>query len=168
MSVSDNRKKWDKLRSDLNKINGSYTKVGFLENGQLGQVDKPDKDSETVDDMQKMIKIATANNYGVRNKGGQGWRIPPTFFMELGIDENKASISNAQEKLIGQILLTNIEVKKGLALLGEFATNKIKNKIVEIRHPRNRPQTIRYKGFDNRLIHTGQMKNTVNHKEKLA
>ena len=88
-------------------------------------------------------------------------KIPERSFMRSTLHKESKKISILQKKLLKQISKGEITTTTALGLLGEFVSDKIKQKIVSISDPPNKPSTIRSKGSSNPLIDTGQMKNSV-------
>ncbi len=82
-------------------------------------------------------------------------------FMRSTIQKKKTEVIALQKKLLKQIVNGSMKVETGLALVGEFMADAIKQKIVAIRTPENSQATKDAKGSSNPLIDTSQMKNSI-------
>lgn len=161
---------WGRIVFDLNKIDNSYTKIGFPENAKPGNVTQRVKGIEISTSLTEIAIIAAFNEYGTARatssrSGGQLLDIPARPFMSTSFDENVNELQNIKSELLGQIIDGKLSVERALALVGEYMTSKTKKKILDIRFPANAPETIRKKKSDNPLIATSQMINTVTHTE---
>jgi|TARA_R110000744_G_scaffold45225_4_gene100452 hypothetical protein len=89
-------------------------------------------------------------NYGTKN-------IPASPWLEPGV--------NSGLKEYSKLIKNDIKDKKPLSLilerLGLMASSKVQAYMNDLKTPANAPSTIKIKGFDNRLINTGELKNTV-------
>lgn len=90
--------------------------------------------------------------------------VPERSFIRSTIQKRKKDIISLQKKLLKKISNGQMEVKKGLELIGEFTSAAIKEKIIAIKSPPNTPATIAAKGSSNPLIDTGQLKNSITYK----
>lgn len=90
--------------------------------------------------------------------------IPERSFIRSTTQGRKKDIISLQKKLLKKISNGEMEVEKGLGLVGEFMAAAIKEKIVAINSPPNSPATIAKKGSSNPLIDTGQLKNSIIYK----
>src|SRR5271169_6347812 len=108
MTVSDNRKGYDKILEQIDLLENSYVLVGFQE----GTVTKAQyKEKVRKEPGQSMAQIAAENEFGTR-------QIPARPFMRTSFDENRrqidTSISTEYEKIIDGKSTT----KKSLGLIG--------------------------------------------------
>ena len=103
----------------------------------------------------------TVASIGFINEFGQGI-IPERSFMRSTIQAEKRKIIILQKKLLKQIVLGAMSQDKALGLIGEFLSDKIRQKIVKIRSPKNADSTLIAKApKTNPLINTGQLKNSI-------
>ena len=147
--VTVNTKKWDKLKGELKDLKSCFTTCGL----HYG---------ETYSDGTSIPYIGSIQEFGVPDKSPP---IPSRPFTRQWFDGNLAKTKNKSRKILENILDGNITVKEGLEELGFYGATGIKQSIVQLKKPPNAPMTIRKKGFDDPLIETGQMRDTVNHKE---
>lgn len=97
-------------------------------------------------------KIAYYNEFGTS-------KIPARPFIRRTIREKK----NQLLQMIGRLLKTK-DINQSFAIAGEFLANAMKMKIVNGVFIKNAPSTVRNKGFNKPLIHTGSMVNSIKFK----
>ncbi|NTU49338.1 MAG: hypothetical protein HGA87_00320 [Desulfobulbaceae bacterium] len=157
-----------KFESALNKIveraqSGGVLKVGFLEGA-------------TYPDGQKVAQVAAWNEYGTVTKTGKQ-HIPPRPFFRNAIAENKGEWGKTIAKIM---VATDYDVEQSLGLLGSKIRGQIMASIRNTNEPPNSELTVhgliigknddgtdRYlykgKGFNNPLIDTSHMLNSVDY-----
>ena len=156
--VKDRDLGWKRIKKDIKNLDSFVTKVGFPADGELGAVSIGGKGEEVMF-MSDMVMVAAANEFGTK-------RIPPRPFLRTATDENKHRIKQLQEKLYWDVISVRRSPKEALAILGEFLTGKVRNKIVSIKTPPNAPSTLAGKfPKTNPLIDKGQMVQSVQHEE---
>ena len=94
------------------------------------------------------------------NEFGSG-TTPERSFIRSTIDENAERYAKAAEILLGLMVDGEISKFEALERMGQQIEKDIKEKIVNIKRPPNSPRTIEIKGFDNPLIHTGEMLGSI-------
>lgn len=139
--------------AEINKMNGSYVKVGFQE----GEVTK----SQTKGQRSKkaglsMPEIAAQNEFGTD-------RIPARPFMRSAVDMNRAKLDKAISGEYDKIVAGESTVKKSLNLIGLFMTGLIQKQIRATYYPPNAKSTIEMKKSSHPLIDFGQMIQSVRH-----
>jgi hypothetical protein len=108
-----------------------------------------------------VAQIATWNEFGTETEEGLV-HVPERSFMRSTIREKKKDIIALQKRLLVQIRMGKFTVDQALGILGEFAADKIRRKIVDLKIPPNAAQTIAKKGSSNPLIGiTTQLKNSI-------
>ena len=100
-----------------------------------------------------LADVATFNEYGTRN-------IPARPFMRSAFDENLPGYQSFFVKILPTVGRGKT-ARQALSLIGMKMVGDIQKKIVDIRTPENAPATIARKGFDNPLIHTGRMRQSI-------
>jgi HK97 gp10 family phage protein len=155
MTVNIIDRGFSRIINDLKQLENTAVKVGFPKNGEVGKRDNPSK-LEQYSNISEVASVAIFQEFGTRN-------IPDRPFMRPFFTENKAELLTLKSKLYKKVVKNEISVKQFYNLLGLFAKSKIQKKIVDIRTPVNSAKTVKIKGFDNPLIWTGQMKNSVQH-----
>lgn len=144
---------YNALRARVREMKGSHTKVGFPKENPVAVVAGAEATN-----MSEVAQVAFWNEYGTTT-------IPERSFLRSTIDENRESFKTLMTREVGNIIDGDRSVKSALGLIGEFGTLKVQRKIVNVRTPENAPATIKKKGFDNPLIATGQMRQSVSHHE---
>ena len=129
-------KGWNQYLANLKKVNGSKVEVGLF--AKVGQ---------------EVVQRAVQNEFGTRS-------IPARSFMRSTFNENVKKVVGRFENILKNANKTNID--RQLNLIGLEQTNKIKEKITNIKYPVNSPSTIARKGSDNPLIDTGEMRSKIN------
>ncbi len=151
VSVTDDNRLWREIENDLKTLNGSHTKVGFL-----------DGDTREDDPQLTNAQVAVFNEYGTSNA-------PARPFMRPAIAENLDEIVQMQEEGYSDIVRQMSTVKTELAKIGTFAQREIQKKIRDVKTPPNAESTKRRKSGNssNPLIDTGEMRQAVSHEEVL-
>ena len=151
---------WMSVVANLKEMDGSYTKVGFPEEGEVKNKRKKGSGHEKYKGISEIALIASWLHFGTKHID-PGWP-----FLTEALDENLNELIVIRDKLYLKIVEGKLTTKMGLAIMGEFLVNKTKAKIVAMKHPPNAPYTIRMKkGVNNPLIDTGQLLNSVQHTE---
>jgi hypothetical protein len=143
-------REWKRIMKEFKILEDAWTAIGFF---------SEDKYSDGTN----IAQIAFWNEFGVPKDDGT--RIPERSFLRAWVDKNKAKIDKFKLVLLRKIIDRQIDAKKAIKLLGEFATGEIKKFIVALKDPPNAPSTIAAKGSSNPLIDTGRMLGAVQHKE---
>jgi len=143
---------WDRIISSLRKAGHSFTKVGFpVEGSTSGR-----------HSMQEVVSIAMTHEFG-----SPANNIPERSFLRKSIDENQEKISTMQVAAIRAVVDGTKTVRKALFDIGEEAKQMVVQKIVQgdADWPELSPKTIAKKGHAHMLVDTGQMRDTIQHKE---
>jgi hypothetical protein len=109
----------------------------------------------------RFVKRSQSNFSSTHAHGPYTITIPPRPFFRTMIAQNKDSWGPA----LGAIVKQNkgIKAKDALSLLGSIMVGQLKASIIAMKTPPNAPSTIRKKGFDNPLIDTSHMLNSVDY-----
>jgi hypothetical protein len=141
---------WDRITRQLGEAGNSYTKVGLPENGKTsGESSMPE-----------VINYAAINEFGCDEK-----KIPERAFMRESADENILKIEILQKEALDSVVVGTSTVRNALRRIGEEVKEMVVQKIMSGPWVANAPSTIRKKGFDQPLIDTRQMMNTIQHEE---
>jgi hypothetical protein len=116
--------------------------VGFLENAKYV-------------DGKSVAMIAAINEYGAPSRGQ-----PPRPFFRRMITAKQGEWGPAIAALLEA---NNLDARRALDLAGAGIAGQLRQSIVDLVAPPLAPSTIRRKGFDKPLIHTGHMLNSVDH-----
>jgi DNA polymerase sigma len=148
---TDNNKDWEKFTKNMGEVNGAFAKVGLLSTAQ---------NSEKT----SLAQIGFWNEFGTLSKNGNQ-HIPPRPFMRQAADNNRQSVNRLKESLLNDIMLGKKSVKKSLDILGLRGATDIKNSITKLRTPGKSDRTLAIQGqkYNNPLIYTGQMRQSVSY-----
>lgn len=113
-----------------------------------------DKDGRSVG----VAQVAFWNEYGTEN-------IPERSFIRSAFDENRVSLKKIMDDSLGELLDGRATHTKALNKAGAALRKMIKAKIIAFRSPANAPSTIAKKGFDNPLIDTKKLLNSIEYKK---
>jgi len=107
-----------------------------------------------------LLDVAIGNEFGTKTKTGKV-HIPQRSFIREPIDDHRKRINRLIAVFIKDVnTIADLEI--ALKKVGTLAVSIIKTRITRKREPKNAPSTIKAKGFDNPLIHTGRLKNSIN------
>lgn len=154
LKVTKNTKEWDRIKARLMQTSPRQIDVGWF-------------DEAKYPDGTPVAWIAMLNEYGFMTTGKyQGYHPPRPFFRSFlkdYITNNILVHSNIAPKVAAVA-----EGKLSWAALhnqiGQQLVEWVKKKILETTNPHNTPLTISIKGFDDPLIETGRMYDTVRYK----
>jgi hypothetical protein len=146
---------WDRIQNDLRLLDNSYTKVGLPEESQPASVE------DGITEMSDLVLVYAANEFGTK-------RIPERSTLRAALDENLQQVNRLTFRLYDKVITNTISVRNALSIIGEFMTNKVKKKIVNLKTPPNAPSTLRAKyPKTNPLINKGQLVQSITHVEVL-
>lgn len=137
-------------------LNGSYTKVGFPSGSAVAQGEET-----------SMIDVATNAailNFGITTASGvKRWP-----FMTNAMTANKRTIQESLRNGSVKVYEEKSTARQVLGIIGEDMVGKIQDEMRNISSPQEEASTIKAKkGVSNPTINTGQMINSVTHKEVL-
>lgn len=107
-------------------------------------------EGEKYPDGKSVAEVAAFNEFG-------GGKVPPRPFMRTCVERRK----NIWKKLVRDELAKNEDARVTLALLGNRMVEDLKDYIKIWTYPPNAPSTIAKKGFNDPLVETGRMMNSV-------
>ena len=102
----------------------------------------------------KVTEVAAWNEFGTED-------IPERSFLRTTIAENRAKYQAEFKKAYLEAIQGGMNLRAAAGFIGNVARDDIKRKIETIKDPGNAPSTIAKKGFDNPLIETKKMLNSV-------
>lgn len=149
----DNRE-WKKMRKRLRQGNADVVaNVGFFPESRYG----PENDNLPV------AQVAQWSEEGTRGGQNNGSGIPARPFMRYTIqslrkDKEVSKILTREFNLFLEGRSTRTQMARSL---GEHAKREMKANMVKWSAPENSPFTVQQKGFNNPLIETGQMYDSV-------
>ena len=107
---------------------------------------------ETYPDGTRIGKIATINEYGVPERNQ-----PPRPFMRNTIIKNRKKWLDILQDIVPQ----NMNLERSLNILGDVIADDVSEMIRAFAVPENRESTIARKGFNDPLVETGRMRDSV-------
>lgn len=142
--------RYQQIRDDLKTFDGMRLDVGYFA-GQKGG----NSDSNFL-----LPDIAAVQEFGSHPRKKFN-RVPQRSFLGYTFDSFKRVYSRNFRRNAMKVLEGKMSPKMALLKVGQDYRRNVVQRIVGIRSPRNAPRTIKAKGFDNPLIHTGLMKNSI-------
>jgi len=149
---------WGSIKRDLASMQNSFTKVGLPHEGKVGAPAKKGSGRKISNSKPKLIQVALYNEFGTKY-------IPARPAFKQAFDQNIGSITSVIEQTYNKVLSLRVSPRRGLGLIGEFMTSKIKRQITKLKTPPNSWLTKRIKKSRNPLIDTGQLRNSITHHE---
>ena len=134
------------------------TKVGFPEGEPVASAQSQQENS--VDNMSELARIAFTLEFGAPHLKNKKWP-----FMTKAFQNNKNRLESLVSQLYDRASEGRLEAMRALSIVGEFHQENIKEQIRLTRTPRLEQSTIDRKGSSKPLIDTGQMIQSVTHKE---
>lgn len=101
-----------------------------------------------------VAEVAQWNHYGTST-------IPARPFLTIAMQWHKAELRKTQARLAVGILQSKLTLDQALGLLGQAATNAVKQTIADGVSPDNAPATVHKKGSSTPLINTGQLRGSI-------
>lgn len=147
-------REWERMKARLMKTAPRQIDVGWFEEAKY-------------ENGIPVAWIAMLNEYGYMTSGKyQGWHPPRPFFrsfLKEYITNTVLVSSNIAPKMaaVAEGRMTWAALHKDI---GEQLVAWVRKKILETKNPQNTPLTISLKGFNDPLIETGRMYDTVRYK----
>jgi hypothetical protein len=140
----------DKLRRHLMELAVKLQKPATLNVGFL--------EGATYPDGTPVAEVAAHDEYGV-----PAHNQPPRPYFRGMISRKSGNWG----KGVGDLLKANhYDAEKALGMMGEGIKGQLQESITELSDPANAPSTIAKKGFDDPLVDTGHMLNSVDYEVK--
>lgn len=142
-----------KLNEYFKNLESCHADVGFLDGGNV----YPDSGLN-------VPTVAYIQEYGVTSsKRKKKWFIPPRPFMSY----SKTIFEPQFSKILAKELVKNkYDSKKAIDVASESLKQIIQKSIIDWSTPPNAPYTVAKKGFNDPLIHTGKMFDSVEYEVK--
>jgi hypothetical protein len=159
---------WKRIQKEMKKLNKSYTAIGFFGHGG-----KPSNDMAAraaVNELGAKIRVTQKMRWFFLFKFGKMLMkrilyIPKRPFMKQTYEKNKNKINKKCDQEYMNIVKGKSSVKQALSRLGEWYTGHVKVTIRKGNFKANAPLTIQQKNSSKPLMDTGQMWNSVRHRE---
>lgn len=144
-------KGWDGIIRDLREIGNSYAKVGLPHDGTTSGRHS----------MAELIEVGYAQEFG-----SERHNIPERSFMRLSFDQKRNTITQLQQQAVDKVRTGVSTARAALTELADEGVQIIKQKIYDqdSSWPELSKKTIAKKGTTVKLIETGQMVNSMQHK----
>lgn len=145
-----NTKQWDKMKRRLLTKSPRVVDVGWW--------------GDKYDNGLPVAWIAMLNEYGYMTSGKyQGYHPPRPFFRVFLKDfiNNSVLVSDKIAPAINKVAMGKMTWAAMHREIGQQLVDWVKKKIIETNTPSNSPLTISLKGFNDPLINTGRMYDTV-------
>ena len=108
----------------------------------------------------ELVTIAAVNEFGSADG-----TIPERSFLRSTVDENRKKYLSALSAAIDKgITYGRAAMVRELGKVGQVAVGDVQRKIRDLDTPPNAPSTVRQKGFDNPLIETGRLRQSIDFK----
>ena len=156
----------DKGVFDQIKKQKATLRAGFIGNEMYEPIDEPFYGNELVNGKPRrfgkrkaipVAQVAMANEYGVPERN-----VPPRPFM----DKTFRWYNKKWLRTIEGLIYDTMNFKAVLEDMGPTVVADIQSVIEDLDNPPNAPSTIKIKGFNNPLIDSGQMLNSVRYEVK--
>lgn len=140
---------WDKIKKNLLQANKESLKIGWFENSRYG----PENDNLPVAQVAQWNEESSINN-------------PTRPFIRFGFMPKLEGPEYRKifEASIANVLQGNTTFKAEYNKLGPILVKEMKEVITDWDTPPNSPRTIEAKGFDDPLVWTGRMRESVEYK----
>lgn len=146
VKITKNTKTWDMVVKNLAKSNSYSSQIGFWGN--------------SYPDGTPVAQVAAWNEEG--HMAGRSFVPPRPFIRVMTFDKHlKHDVIDRYVFYINRVALGLITWKQLHEQMGREIRDKMKQAIIEFDSPRNSPYTIALKGFDDPLIETRLMLNSV-------
>ena len=160
---------WRDIKREVKKFRNGSTKVGLFSSGSGGPSSSLAARG-AVNEYGATIKVTEKMrwwwlfNFGKKLKKSF-IKIPKRPFMRMSFDKNKKEIRKFIKREYYKVLLGRSTAKKSLGRIGEWFAGEIKETIKNGNFKANSNFTKKQKGSSKPLIDTGQMRNSITHKE---
>lgn len=132
-SVHVDKRMWNKIYSTVRKLGGAHVQVGVFDG--------------------RNAEIALIHEFGAPAAG-----IPARPFVRQTLENKAGQLAALQKKIAQALLMGTLTEGKALGLIGAWAAGAIKATITrDGNFAPLKPATIKRKGSDKPLIHTGQL-----------
>lgn len=147
VTVEDIDLGWNKIKEDIQKLNKAHTDVGFFGSGGGPETN--------------MAARATVHEFG-----SQKQNIPKRPFMRETFDRNLDATLKVMAIWYSKIFIHKTTPRNALKNIGEWYTGRMKLQITTGSFTPLKASTVRAKKSSKALIDTGQMRNSITHKER--
>lgn len=107
------------------------------------------------------VQVAAVHEFGLNE-------IPERSFIRGTVDARQRNIAKMQRQVALAVLDRRMTTRQALDALGLYVKGQIQDRIARGIPPPNAPSTIRRKGSSTPLIHTGQLRGSIDHEARNA
>jgi hypothetical protein len=156
---------WAFIKRELEKLPGQYGKVGFIDEGKVGNKRVRDGASKKyvniVSDlsMAEVAAVAVFNEFGTTRNGEE--HSPERSFFRTTVDEERGKVGQLIDYGYTQLLRGRMSSEQVLSRACVYLQGRVRRKIRDLKEPVNAQSTIDAKGSENPLVDTSQMLNSV-------
>lgn len=143
---------FQKLRARVKDLDKKYVKVGILSNRG--------GDERTEDGEFTMVELGLVHQFGSEKAN-----IPAREWLTVYFEKNPDEVNAKVSELAKAIVMDKVDVRKGLELLGMWASAQVKKNITAGEHlaPPLADSTVARKGSDRPLVDTGRFVGSIVH-----
>ena len=105
-----------------------------------------------------LAQIGYINEFGDDNDGRP---IPPRPFIGGTFDQQRPKLEKMMAAAVRGITSGRVTIYQALGLIGQFLESRTQIYMERLKDPANAPFTVSQKGFDNPLINTRQLRNSI-------
>ena len=164
MKVKDNNKIPKSLKN-LTALQNATVDVGVLgdeEMKMIAAVHEYGVDIKVTDKMRGYL-----HTIGIHLKKTTTYiRIPERSFIRSGWDMNKKEVFRKVDRLLPQVVETDVDGGAFLRMIGLEVEGKLKDRLVELKSPPNSSVTVQQKGSSNPLVDTGNLLASITYRVK--
>jgi hypothetical protein len=139
----------DRIDKEIALFKKGFTAVGY-----------PGKGTTSLDGSIDLVDIAVIHEYG-----SEANNIPARPFMQMTLDKSHKEARDILATMYKKVLKGHTTAREALSIVGEWYTGMIKHTLVTGAFIPLKPATIAAKKSSRPLIDTGQLRNSVTHKE---
>jgi hypothetical protein len=143
---------WKKLYSMVKDLDKKYVKVGIMS----------DRGGQEVEEGSNLTMLELGM---IHQFGSEKANIPARYWLTTYFESKPDEVSAKVSELARAVVMNKVDVRRGLELLGLWATAQVKKTITTGEHlpPPLSPVTIARKGSDRPLVDTGRFVNSITH-----
>lgn len=149
MSTKEIDKGFKRIRQEIEKADSLITDVGIFDQGQHPGTDIT------------VAAVGYINEYGNKENN-----VPKRSFIKYTVRKNREKYLDLIVQISEQIKKGRWTAEYGFNELGRVIEEDIKERIENIRTPKNKAGTIKHKGENNPLIDSGVVHDAIDHRVK--
>lgn len=143
ITLKVDKSKWEKLRKELNSLDNVKIKLGWFEGSNYGSEND---------------NLSHAYIAALQEEGSE--KIPPRPFMRVGLKQELKTDTKAFAMMIQSVASGKSALSAAKTASPAFVA-MLKKIMSEWSSPPNAPRTVADKGFNNPLIDTGELRDSI-------